>query len=247
MATCFVIQPFDRGPFDKRYDDTVAPAIRDAGLEPYRVDRDPGVAIPIEDIEVGIKSAEACVADISTDNPNVWYELGFAIAACKPVILIAYAEPSRRFPFDIQHRHVIQYRTDSASDFVSLRSEIAARLTRAIERQGQLAELAQPSSVARIGGLTPHEIAALVVLGERTENDRHFISGATVRQEMENAGFTKIAVRIALQTLEGKTLISGQSFRDDEEGSQMFYTVTAQGAQWFLDHEEVLALRNATG
>ena len=39
MGRCFVIQPFDQGPFDKRYDDVFAPAICDAGLEPYRVDR----------------------------------------------------------------------------------------------------------------------------------------------------------------------------------------------------------------
>lgn len=39
MPTCFVIQPFDAGPYDKRYDDAFVPAISDAGLEPYRVDR----------------------------------------------------------------------------------------------------------------------------------------------------------------------------------------------------------------
>lgn len=44
MSTCFVIQPFDGGPFDKRYDDVIAPAIVAAGLEPYRVDRDPRAA-----------------------------------------------------------------------------------------------------------------------------------------------------------------------------------------------------------
>ena len=34
MPTCFVIQPFDKGPFDKRYDDVLDPAIRAALLEP---------------------------------------------------------------------------------------------------------------------------------------------------------------------------------------------------------------------
>ncbi|MBU0719064.1 MAG: hypothetical protein KJ749_12505 [Planctomycetes bacterium] len=44
MGRCFVIQPFDDGgEFDKRYEDVFLPAIRDAGLEPYRVDRDPSV------------------------------------------------------------------------------------------------------------------------------------------------------------------------------------------------------------
>ena len=47
MRNCFVMQPFDKGEFDKRYDDVFAPAVKNAGLEPYRVDRDLSVSIPI--------------------------------------------------------------------------------------------------------------------------------------------------------------------------------------------------------
>lgn len=79
MAQCFVMQPFDGDVFDKRYDDVFAPAITEAGLEPYRVDKDAGVAIPINDIESGISNSEICFAEITTDNPNVWFELGYAI------------------------------------------------------------------------------------------------------------------------------------------------------------------------
>jgi hypothetical protein len=50
MDTCFVIQPFDKDKFDQRYTDVFEPAIKAAGLEPYRVDRDPTVTIPIERI-----------------------------------------------------------------------------------------------------------------------------------------------------------------------------------------------------
>ena len=92
MNRCFVMQPFDRGVFDKRYDDVFAPAIRDAGLEPYRVDRDPSVSIPIDEIELGIKRSEICLAEITTDNPNVWFELGFTIAVPKEVVLICSEE-----------------------------------------------------------------------------------------------------------------------------------------------------------
>ena len=58
MGNCFVIQPFDDGKFDKRYEDVFAPAVRAAGLEPYRVDHDPSVSIPIEDIQSGIQSSK---------------------------------------------------------------------------------------------------------------------------------------------------------------------------------------------
>jgi hypothetical protein len=40
-------------------------------LAPYRVDRDPAVEVAIDAIEEGIRSATICLADITTDNPNV--------------------------------------------------------------------------------------------------------------------------------------------------------------------------------
>lgn len=81
MDRCFVIQPFDGGTFDARYEDIIAPAVSAAGLEAYRVDRDPNVSIPIQDIENGIRNSRLCLADITLDNPNVWFELGFAFAS----------------------------------------------------------------------------------------------------------------------------------------------------------------------
>ena len=84
---CFVIQPFDRGKFDKRFVDAFQPALSQAGFAVYRVDQDPGTDVMIAVIERGIREAEICLADITNDNPNVWYELGFAYAARKPVIL----------------------------------------------------------------------------------------------------------------------------------------------------------------
>jgi hypothetical protein len=53
--SCFVIQPFDGGNFYERYEDVFAPAIKDAELEPYRVDKNPSVSIPIDSIEKQIR------------------------------------------------------------------------------------------------------------------------------------------------------------------------------------------------
>ncbi len=65
MPICFVIQPFDAGKFDKRFDDVYRPAIEAAGLDAYRVDRDPGVDVPIDAIEDGIRNATVCLSDIT--------------------------------------------------------------------------------------------------------------------------------------------------------------------------------------
>ena len=129
QAVVFVIQPFDAGPYDKRYKDVFEPAIRAAGLKPYRVDRDPAASVPVDEIENGIRRADVCFAEISTNNPNVWFELGYAIASGKEVVLVCSEHRKEKFPFDVQHRNIISYTTESKCDFVKLESEIAERLS----------------------------------------------------------------------------------------------------------------------
>ena len=127
MATCFVIQPFDSGKFDKRFADVYKPAIEAADLEAYRVDKDPSVLIPIDSIEEGIRKASVCLADITADNPNVWYELGYAFASGRPVVMVCSEERTgKKYPFDIQHRSIIPYLADSPSDFEKLRESLTS-------------------------------------------------------------------------------------------------------------------------
>lgn len=100
MNQCFVIQPFDERN-DKLYDEVYKEALEEAGVEPYRVDQDPTVAIPIDDIEQNIRASAICLADITTNNPNVWYELGFAFAVDRPVVMTCANGRSGPLPFDI--------------------------------------------------------------------------------------------------------------------------------------------------
>src|ERR1043165_6068935 len=97
---CFVIQPFDAAKFDKRYFDVFKPAIEAAGCSPDRVDQDPSADIPIERIEQGIRDADICFAEITTNNANVWFEVGFAIACGKPICLTCSDERTEGYPFD---------------------------------------------------------------------------------------------------------------------------------------------------
>jgi nucleoside 2-deoxyribosyltransferase len=52
------------------------------------VDQDPTADILIDDIETGIRESDICLADRTADNPNIWYEVGFALANGKPVVMI---------------------------------------------------------------------------------------------------------------------------------------------------------------
>jgi hypothetical protein len=97
MSRCFVAQPFDNGEFDKRFAQVYDPAIKAANLEPYRVDRDPKASVVIDTIVSEIRSCSAFFVDVSTDNPNVWFELGLAIAYQQEVCIVC-VERRERFP-----------------------------------------------------------------------------------------------------------------------------------------------------
>jgi hypothetical protein len=243
MAICFVIQPFDHGEFDKRYEDVFVPAIKAAELEPYRVDRDPSASIPIDEIEAGIRRSDACLADISTSNPNVWFELGYAIAASKPVVLVCKNAPDRRFPFDIQHRTVIIYETESARDFEELEKKITARLQAELLKEDRLEKLSDSSIIANIKGLSQMEIVALVTIAENAVSPEDFVSVWSIRQDMERSGYTKIAVTLAVTSLLKKGFVLTQRDMDQNGNEYSVYQVDSRGMQWLIDNQNSLVLK----
>ena len=168
MPTCFVIQPFDSGKFDKRFTEVCKPALQEAGLEAYRVDEDPSVDVPIDAIETGIAKSAICLADITTDNPNVWYELGYAFAADRPVIMICSDERKGKFPFDIQHRTVIRYSSESSGDFRKLGQQISQRATALLTKARSLRQVSETEQVALTKGLSQQELLVLAVLAGDT-------------------------------------------------------------------------------
>jgi hypothetical protein len=243
MSRCFVIQPFDKGRYDKRYEDVFAPAIRDAGLEPYRVDRDPGVSIPIDEIQRGIEASEACVVEISTDNPNVWFELGYAIASHRETVLVCSDERATHFPFDVQHRSVVKYSTESSRDFEQARSQITAKLKAVLEKRTQLGELGKVASVSRLEGLEQYEIAALVAVAQQISEPEGGIPTCRIREDMEGAGFTKLAATLGLKALLDRGML--ERFQDTDEDGHPFtaYRVAPKGMSWLFANKDKLALK----
>jgi len=105
--TCFVMQPF-APPLGDYYEKIYKPAIEKAGLKPVRADADIfGTGKIMDQVWDGITSAKVLVAELTSRNPNVFYELGLAHALEKPVVLVSSREDD--VPFDLQHIRVIYY------------------------------------------------------------------------------------------------------------------------------------------
>lgn len=240
---CFVIQPFDKGRFDKRYTDIYSPAIRDANLEPYRVDQDPNSTIPIEDIENGIRDARICLAEITLDNPNVWFELGFAIAARRPVVMLCSNERESKFPFDVQHRSIIKYGTESPSDYDDLKRKITIRLKAILSKQDILQDISH--SVADVEGLSQQELISIAAVAENLETPEDFAPIYVVKRDVESSGFTKMAAMMGLKNLIIKELITYKDdLRDPQDGD--FYTgyqITNRGWDWILRNQDKFSIR----
>ncbi|MEX2187793.1 MAG: hypothetical protein WD875_13395 [Pirellulales bacterium] len=104
----FVIMPFSE-PYDTLYREVIFPVADGAGFEIVRVDEIHGPGIILDDIQQQIEQAHAVVAEISSHNPNVFYELGYAHALHKPAVILVRREEGTRMPFDVRGYRAIFY------------------------------------------------------------------------------------------------------------------------------------------
>ncbi len=106
--SAFVIMPFSE-PYDSLYRDVIKPIADRCGFDINRVDEIRGPGIILNDIQEQIQRAHVVVAEISTTNPNVFYELGYAHALEKPAVLLVQREKLNQLPFDIRGYRAIPY------------------------------------------------------------------------------------------------------------------------------------------
>jgi len=105
--SCFVMQPF-AAPHGDYFEKIFKPAINKTGLKPVRADADIfATGKIIDQIWRGINGAKVLVAELTTRNANVLYELGLAHALKKPVVLVSSNQSD--VPFDLKHIRVIYY------------------------------------------------------------------------------------------------------------------------------------------
>ncbi|WP_373989081.1 hypothetical protein [Duganella sp. BuS-21] len=227
-----------------RYSDVYAPAIVSAGYEPYRVDQDASVSVPIESIEAGIRNAVVCLADITEENPNVWYELGYAFAQGKQVVMVC-AEGRKKFPFDIQHRTIIVYKTESPSDFVALQDSIKEKIAAYVKKAEVLQVMSDTDAMSPVAGLSSIEVRVLAILAEGANSN-----GATMlysaKRDADGAGITRLGFNLGVRRLLAKSFIAETSEMDERDG-EVYEMLELKGKAWnWLDtNEDLFVLHRA--
>jgi hypothetical protein len=243
METCFVIQPFDGGVFDKRFEDIYKPVIESCGLIAYRVDKDVNANNLIDYINNGIKDSAMCLVDITLDNPNVWFELGYAMAYSKEIIMTcSNNERKGKFPFDVQYFKITTYNTDSPSDFEKFSEEIRDKITSIKNKNANLTNIA--SSIKETEGLDTNEITALAVVASSIGSIDDSVSAWSIKQDLEKAGYNKLACTLALKKLSDMNFLIYEKEHDYQTQEEYtVYKITSNGLQWLENNKTKLNLK----
>lgn len=136
---CFVVMPFGSKPtasgsllnFDSVYQDVIAPAIRDAELEPIRADEEVTGGIIHKPMFERLILCEYAVADLTTANANVFYELGLRHAVRPATTVLIFAQGLGQLPFDVVPLRGLPYTIGAdgkPAEAARARADLACRL-----------------------------------------------------------------------------------------------------------------------
>lgn len=104
----FIVSQFG-GYYDILYDEVIKPVCEELNYNPIRGDKVTSCTLILNDIITSIRSASVIIADITPDNPNVFYEVGYAHALAKPTILLCEKGIRNKLPFDVSGFRTIFY------------------------------------------------------------------------------------------------------------------------------------------
>jgi hypothetical protein len=104
----FIVSQFG-GDYDILYDEVIKPVCIKLHYDPIRGDEVASCSMILSDIITSIQNSAVIIADITPDNPNVFYEIGYAHALKKPTILLCDKALRDRLPFDVSGFRTIFY------------------------------------------------------------------------------------------------------------------------------------------
>jgi O-acetyl-ADP-ribose deacetylase (regulator of RNase III) len=140
---CFVIMPFGKKPvdgkdldFDYVYHVLIEKAIKELGIDCERCDEIISTGAIHKKMFRGIFDADVSVVDITSLNPNVFYELGVRHALHKCVTVVIRRNSNLPIPFNISGLTILGYDMDSADQLESSRKKIRDHIQNGLDTLG---------------------------------------------------------------------------------------------------------------
>ncbi len=210
---CFVLMPFGTKPddtgrridFDAVYTAVIGPAIERAGMEAIRADQESAGGIIHKAMFERLMLCDYAVADLTTANANVFYELGIR-HGIRPRSTVLIFGQGTRLPFDVAPLRGLPYRL-SPDGRPSAPAEDSAALATRLET---CRDPADDSPLFQLISEWPRpDIARL-----KTDRFRELVTySRTVKQELEQArrsgtaAIQAVAARINLRDADPAILI----------------------------------------
>jgi hypothetical protein len=167
--SCFVImpisdiEPYPVGHFKRVYEFIIKPAVLNAGFTPIRADDVLNTNYIAIDVIRRIINSDMAICDLSSRNPNVFYELGIRQAFDKPVTLIRDSITERAF--DVQGFRDAEYdenlRIDNVESSIGL---ITNLLQNTYKEKGQ-----EVNSLVSLLGIHPSRIKDTIEISKETQ------------------------------------------------------------------------------
>jgi hypothetical protein len=107
----FVAMPFgikEGIDFNRVYSDLIKPALEEEGFEVFRADEEQRAGEIRTDMFQELLLADLVVADLSIDNPNVWYEMGVR-HALRSRGIVQIKSKRDYMPFDVYTGRALSY------------------------------------------------------------------------------------------------------------------------------------------
>lgn len=142
---CFVIMPFgkkdvvgnggktEKVDFNKIYRDLIKKAVDELGIECERCDEIVDNGPIVKKMFRGIFDADVAVVDITSFNPNVFYELGVRHALQKFVTVIICKNGGQSTPFNIRGINILFYDTKNEEQLTEARKNIREHIRKGLD------------------------------------------------------------------------------------------------------------------
>lgn len=108
----FCVMQFSKE-YNDLYNDVIKPICEELGYETIRADEFYTSTPILQDIIESIQNSTVIIAEITPDNPNVFYEIGYSHAIGKPTILLCDRK-REKLPFDLSSFRTLFYENSIA-------------------------------------------------------------------------------------------------------------------------------------